>query len=306
MSYALSPIRSLALLSASVLLSACVSYTANDQAEATLTRTPYQVIENQLYTPPDWPQALHADIYQPEGDQLRPAVLVVHGGAWTRRSRDDMRGTAKQLAARGFVAVNISYRFAPEHLFPAQLHDMQQAMRWIHDNAGTYNIDTSRIAAMGYSSGAHLVSLLALVAGTGDELDSPYGGAITRPAAVVAGGTPSDLRKFEGGTLVPQFLGGTIKEVPELYAQASPVVHIHDRAPPFFIYHGSADMLVSADHASDFYQALQDSGIPSELYIMRLQGHVTAFLTSGFAVKESMRFLQRVMPERPQANALAH
>ncbi|HCS29674.1 MAG TPA: alpha/beta hydrolase, partial [Spongiibacteraceae bacterium] len=100
--------------------------------------------------------------------------------------------------------------------------------------------------------------------------------------------------------------GGTIKEVPELYAQASPVVHIHDRAPPFFIYHGSADMLVSADHASDFYQALQDSGIPSELYIMRLQGHVTAFLTSGFAVKESMRFLQRVMPERPQANALAH
>lgn len=293
------PLRSLLLLPATLALSACVSYSANEQSETTLARTSYQIIENQRYTPPDWPQALHADICMPEGNQLRPAVLVVHGGAWARRHRDDTRGTCKQLAARGFVAVNISYRFAPEFQFPAQLHDMQQAMRWIHDNAATYNIDTKRIAALGYSSGAHLVSLLALVAGTGDELDAPYGGEITRPAAVIAGGTPSDLRKFEGGTLVPQFLGGTIKEIPEVYAEASPVVHIHDEAPPFFIYHGSADMLVSLDHATDFYQALQDAGIPSELYMMRLQGHVTAFLASGFAVKEGMRFLQRVMPDEP-------
>jgi acetyl esterase/lipase len=292
------------LLTLAMIQSACVNYSANNQADTTLLRTSYQVFEDQLYTPAGWPQALYADVYKPAGEQLHPAVLVVHGGAWTRRHRDDMRCVSKQLAARGFVAVNISYRFAPEHQFPAQLYDMQQAMHWIHDNAATYRMDTNRIAALGYSSGAHLVSLLGLVAGTGDALDAPYGGELTRPAAVIAGGTPSDLRKFEGGTLVPQFLGGTLLEIPEVYADASPVLHIHDKAPPFFIYHGSIDMLVSADHATDFYQALQGAGVRSELYMMSLQGHVSAFLTSGLAVKEGMRFLQRVMPEKSSAVAL--
>ncbi|MFT5032507.1 MAG: hypothetical protein ACI9OO_000438 [Bacteroidia bacterium] len=63
-------------------------------------------------------------------------------------------------------------------------------------------------------------------------------------------------------------------------------------------------MLVSADHATDFYQALQGAGVRSELYMMSLQGHVSAFLTSGLAVKEGMRFLQRVMPEKSSAVAL--
>lgn len=300
------PLRSGLVLCASLLLTACVSYSGNDQSDVALPRTPYHLIEAQRYTPPDWPQALDADIYLPAMDNnaLRPAVLVVHGGAWARRSPDDIRGTCKQLAARGFVAINIAYRFAPEHQFPAQLHDMQQAMRWIHSNAETYGIDTNRIAALGYSSGAHLVSLMGLVAGTGDELDTPYGGEITRPAAIIAGGIPSDLRKFEGGTLVPQFLGGTIKDIPEVYAEASPVVHIHGNAPPFFIFHGTADLLVSPDHAADFYKALQGAGVPSELYMMRLQGHVTAFLASGFAVQEGMRFLQRVMPEASSKDVL--
>ncbi len=297
-------LRSAVLLSASAFLNACVNYSANDQADTVLRRNSYHVVEAQPYTPPGWPQELMAEVYLPSGDGLHPAVLVVHGGAWAGRNPSDIRGTCKQLAARGFVAVNVAYRFAPEHQFPAQLHDMQQAMRWIHANAERYSIDTRRIAALGYSSGAHLVSLLGLVADTGGDLDRPYGGPLTRPAAVIAGGTPSDLRKFKGGTLVPQFLGGRLNEIPEVYAQASPVEHIHGEAPPFFIYHGASDKLVSADHATDFYEALQGAGVPSELYMLKLHGHVTAFvLSNGFAVKEGMRFLQRVMPEKSSAAA---
>lgn len=274
-------------------LAACANYSGEVSDAAALPETGYSVVRHQRYTPPDWPQALFADVYLPDSAGRRPAVLLVHGGGWERRSRADMASTAERLAQRGFVAVNVSYRFAPQHTFPAQLHDLQLAMHWIHENAGRFDIDTARIGALGYSAGAHLVSLLALVAGEGGELDSPYGGPRTRPDAVVAGGTPSDLRKFRGGTLVPQFLGGDRDDIPERFAQASPVTHVHGEAPPFFLYHGDMDKLVTIDHATDFQRALQQKGVVAELYQLRWRGHITAFLTDGNALKTAMAFLYR-------------
>ena len=47
------------------------------------------VIEDRVYTPDDWPQALHADLYRPQPNGRYPAVLMVHGGGWERRSPED-------------------------------------------------------------------------------------------------------------------------------------------------------------------------------------------------------------------------
>ena len=77
----------------------------------------------------------------------------------------------------------------------------------------------------------------------------------------LADGTPADLRKFTGGTLIPQLLGGTINEIPAQFALASPVTHIHPDAPPFFIYHGSRDRLVPLDQATDFRDALEQADV---------------------------------------------
>lgn len=277
------------------LLSACASHTgAPPQTKAVeLPDTDYRVVRAVRYTPADWPESLTADIYQPEGQGPFPAVLVVHGGGWEGRTPTDMESISKRLASSGFVAVNIGYRFAPQYRFPAQLHDLQIAMHWIQRNADSYAIDRENVSALGYSAGAHLVSLLGLVAGTGNDLDMPHGGAETKPAAVVAGGTPSDLRKFTGGRLVPQFLGGTIDQIPETFAAASPAAHVHAEAPPFFLYHGTADLLVSDDHATDFYDELKDAGVYSELYLLKWRGHLTAFATSGSAIDEAMQFLRR-------------
>lgn len=279
-----------------VFLAACATHAGKDADAATqaLPETEFRVVRNLTYSPAGWPEELRADVYQPHGSGPFPAVLVVHGGGWERRSPEDMAGISERLASQGFVAVNISYRFAPAYQFPAQLHDVQQAMHWIQRNAQDYNIDRSQVAALGYSAGAHLVSLLGVVAGSGGELDRPYGGPETKPYAVVAGGTPSDLRKFTGGTLVPQFLGGTIDQIPETFAAASPVVHVHNGAPPFFLYHGAADLLVSDDHATDFRARLDQAGVYTELYLMRWRGHLTAFATSGSAIDEAMQFLLRV------------
>nr|WP_298522788.1 alpha/beta hydrolase [uncultured Halomonas sp.] len=280
-------------------LNGCTTYinAPDTPSTATLPQTDsFQVYENLVYTPSDWPEALRADVYLPDTPARatkRPAALVVHGGGWQGRSKDDMTDIAKRLARSGIVAVNVTYRFAPQYKFPAQLHDMQQAMAWIHENASAWGIDTSRIAGVGYSSGAHLVSLLALVASEDGELNQPYGGESSKLAAVVSGGTPSNLFKFDDGRLVVEFLGGTRLEVPSQYAQASPMEHITGNAPPFFLFHGTWDSLVPVDHARDFHTALDDAGVDSELYLLRYRGHITTFLTRGSAMDAAMAFLRR-------------
>ena len=259
---------------------------------------PFERLAPVSYTPEAWPQALKASVYLPNGstDTRRPAALVVHGGGWRNRTPQDMQSIAEQLAGQGYVAVNIEYRFAPEYRFPTQLHDLQQAMAWIHAHADAWQVDTHRIVGVGFSSGAHLVSLLAL-AGVEGPLSEPYGGEQSRLAAVLAGGLPSDLLKFDDGPLVVDFIGGTRAEETRAYRLASPSRHITPQAPPFFLFHGKWDKLVPVDHATDFYQALQDNNIESELYLQRWRGHITSFLLRGSAIEAGIAFLnQQVNP----------
>ena len=258
-------------------------------------------VETVNYSPASWPASLQADIWHPQGDGPHPAILMVHGGGWERRSREDMDKLCRHYVDQGYLVMNVSYRFAPQYTYPAQIHDLQQAMHWLHRHADELSVDRQRIAAFGYSAGAHLVSLLALTAGTGDALDVPYGGLNTRPAAVIAGGSPMDLRKYPGGKLVPQFLGGRINEIPEVFAAASPVTLVHDKAPPFFLFHGSSDKLVTIDHAEDFVAAMQRENVPVSLYRQRWRGHVMAFLAIGDALEQADQFLATVLAADDQS-----
>lgn len=256
---------------------------------------PFELREDVVYTPEQWPESLAAEVYRPTQAGPHAGVLLVHGGGWERGERGDMRSIAETLAEAGFVVMNISYRFAPKHRFPAQLHDLQQAVRWMRANAQDLGLDPERIAGFGYSAGAHLVALLGVAGGVA-ALDEPHGGPETRLQAVVAGGTPADLRRYPGGKLVPQFLGGTQQDIPERFALASPVVHVDAATPPHFLYHGTQDMLVDIGHAEAMLDALQQAGVPAELYRMRLRGHISAFLTDGGAVRRAIDFLRRRMP----------
>lgn len=297
------PLLRLTLTSSLLALSAACAQHINapEDRQQTLPRTGFELTRDQVISPDDWPQTLYADLYDPQNSETRrPAVLMVHGGGWEGRSRGDMNRMSRALARAGFVVLNVDYRFAPEYPFPHALHDVQIAMHWLHDQAEALHIDTHRIGAFGFSSGAHLVSLMAMVAGQGGPLDQPYGGDRTRPYALVAGGTPSDLQKFSEGRLVEQFLGGTREEVPEQYALASPVEHIHPDAPPVFLFHGTWDSLVPPDHATDFRIQLADQGVQAELFKQRLRGHATSLLLAGDATRAATRFLRAVsVPDSP-------
>lgn len=280
------------LVGAVLALTGCASHQNAPSGDASVERAQFSVDRNLQFSPPDWPQALFADLYLPDRT-VPPVVLLVHGGGWERRSRDDMDWIAEELASHGFAVMNIDYRFAPDHTFPAQLHDLQIARSWLNRNADRYQLDASAVSGFGFSSGAHLVTLLAVVASSDSELNQPFGGPDTRLRAVVAGGLPADLTAFDSGPLLRQFLGGEQQEIPGVYRDASPITHVTRQTPPVFLFHGAMDALVPFSQAERFQQALAAHDIDNELFKMHLRGHITSFLTAGDAVDEAIQFLVR-------------
>jgi acetyl esterase/lipase len=241
------------------------------------------------YNPIGMPPLL-ADVYTPNLAGPLPAVLMIHGGGWISGERSQTARQARQLAARGFVVVNATYRLAPAARFPAQLRDMQQALRWMRSNSAAYSIDPARIGAWGYSAGAQLAALLGSLS-AGDSLYA----ADASVMAVVAGGTPADLRKFRGGTMVPAYLGEKWRADSAVFREASPAATVAAGDAPVFLYHGTWDLLVPLDQTVDYQKALAAAKVPNELYLMRGLGHITAFLMDGEALQRGADFLDRYL-----------
>jgi triacylglycerol lipase len=240
-------------------------------------------------------QPLRADILVPQGDGPFPAVLVVHGGAWTAGNKAMMSRVATALAEHGYVTCAINYRLAPKYPFPAQIEDCKAAVRWLRTNADKYKIDTNRIGGFGYSAGGHLVALL----GTTDRdsglegSDAPADSPSTRIQAVVAGGAPCDFREFPPNNLrLSYWLGGTRTNKPQAYELASPAHFISKDDPPTFFFHGESDALVPLASPRAMQAQLSTAGVPSDLYTVPKAGHIEAFRDPA-AIQAGIDFLDK-------------
>ena len=274
-------------LLAGTLLSGCATHLGKPeglQASTALKRESFTVERDRVYSPADWAQPLRADLYRPSGPGLKPAVLLIHGGGWEAPDRrHQMVSIASRLAERGYVVMNATYRLAPAHRRPAPLEDLQQALTWLRAHSAELSVDPARLATFGYSAGGHLAALLGAI----QTAHTPG------VRAVVAGGAPTDLRKWPNGRLVVQYMGGRMEHMPEAYHAASPVTQIRPQHPPVFLYHGQSDELVPVDHSTDYKAALDRAGVRNELFLTRGLGHITAFLLDGPAVSAALDFLDR-------------
>ena len=108
---------------------------------------------------------LEGDLFFPPGDEKnRPAILVVHGGGWREGDRKQLRGYGILLAKEGFVCLCSSYRLSTEDIWPAQIQDVNCAIRYLRSNYKDLGIDPDRIGITGNSAGGHL----SLIAGLKD------------------------------------------------------------------------------------------------------------------------------------------
>ena len=209
---------------------------------------------------------LHCDVFlPPQAGTGRTAILLVHGGGWMHGDRSQLRGYGILLARLGFVCVASEYRLSGESVWPAQIHDVKAAVRWLRANAQRLGVDAARIAVSGNSAGAHLALMLA---GLPDgELDGDGGnpGVSTQVAAVVAIYAPTELRVTHPKDPIGLLLGGAVNRAVE--EEASPIRYVHQGYPPTMLVHGNADEVVPVEASFAMYRALIEVGAPAELHV---------------------------------------
>lgn len=237
----------------------------------------YSVRENITYKEING-EKLVGDIYLPDKEGAKPAILVVHGGGWNSRS-GDMSGLSRYLTQQGLVVFNITYRLAPAVHYPAPVEDVTDALNWLRNNANKYGVDPERIAGWGYSAGAHLILLVGL---------NPK----NKMKAIVGGGSPTDFSIFDPvGKLVTGFIGGNFYEKKDAWLEASPVRHVDKKSPPVFLYHGQSDSLVPIEQMRRMEMALKEKGIPVETYEAPFWGHVGVYIFSRESIQRGTDYL---------------
>lgn len=191
------------------------------------------------------------DLYKPPGTTTTPLpiIAVVRGGGWLRGDKDGFAFIAGYIANAGFATACIEYRPSTEAQFPAAIHDVKAAVRWLRANATRLGVDGSRIGAIGGSAGGHLVALLGTSAGE-PTLEGSGGnaGVSSDVAAVVAMAPPTDLgaewSEGKGRESMSSFLGPGLSADDQRLARASPARYVTGTSAPLLLIHSSADSVV--------------------------------------------------------------
>lgn len=222
---------------------------------------------------------------QESEEPTRAAILVVHGGSWTRGDKADIawRAACQWLASAGYVAFSIDYRLAPADVFPAAIDDLRAAVAWLRaeEQITRFHIDPDRIGAFGGSAGGNLVALLGTL-GSGDLTIG------SRVAAVAELSGPTDLTGHAATddfvAVQLAYLGcATADDCPDA-REASPLYAIDETDPPFFVGHSTVEM-IPLEQADLFVAGLRAAGLSAEFVTVEGALHSIAMLDADLKAR---------------------
>ncbi len=245
------------------------------------------------------------DLHLPATTTSKPPVLIVwvHGGAWRAGSKADMPFGA--LLEKGYAVASVDYRLSPVAKFPAQVHDIKAAIRFLRAKQSEHGIDARRIAIAGSSAGGHVAALVGVTNGhrelegrVGEHLDqSSDVHAIvdlfgpTNFHSILKQSTPHGLSVRK-----PAFdllLGGQPVDVPELARLASPTEHVDSRDPPLLLIHGDQDPQVPINQSHELHGRYKSLRRPVQFEVV----HGGAHGGKEFFDAERMALIQRFLDE---------
>jgi len=255
-----------------------------------------------IYTTPLGFRPLRLDLYRqlaPAGP--RPLVIYIHGGGWrsghTRHSGAfaNWPDVLASLARKGYVVASVEYRLSSEAKFPAAIHDVKTAIKWLRSKASEFAIDPGQVVIWGGSAGGQLAALAATSCGV-DALAPERAAAANQAAAELA--VQSDCVQglvawygvFDFGSIpelspsgagrsdsaaspVGKYLGCAPAQCASKVTLASPITHLDAKDPPTLLIHGEMDKVVPVSQSRAFDAALRVKGIASELLIIPAADH---------------------------------
>ncbi len=245
------------------------------------------------------------DLYVPtNGEGPFPVILFQAGSAFgsddTKSSTSELSGTvtAKGLAERwaphGYAVVGLNVRSSAQAKFPAQVHDVKAAIRWLRAHADEYGLDKARFATMGTSSGGWGAVMAGVSAGNAfleGDLGNPGESSDVQAVIDLFGPTnflAMDKHRVEGGqrhnpatSPESQLMGFPIQSKPKATRRADPTVYVTEEAPPIWIAHGSADPLVPFNQSQLLFGAYNEAGAPAVFTLVQDAGHTDAYLAGA-------------------------
>ncbi|MDR7085398.1 acetyl esterase/lipase [Aeromicrobium panaciterrae] len=275
-----------------------------------------EVLRNVPYT--EGGRKAHLDIYKPKDRELSgaPVLIQVHGGGWTIGNKEQQGLLLmNRMAQQGWVCVSVNYRLAPKYKFPTQIVDVKRAIAWVHENIKEYGGDSSYVAITGGSAGGHLAALAALTPGLADyqpgfeEADTSISACVPFYGVYDLAGITNERAAIEmrDAFLGPRVFGKDPKTDLDDFIQASPLSHVTEHTPDFFVIHGTNDTVVSVNQARTFVAALKEKSDASITYA-ELPGTQHAFevfssIRSQHTIAAVSRWLQWHRAKAEKASA---
>lgn len=192
------------------------------------------------------------DLYAPSAaspSSPLPVLIFFYGGGWDSGSKDLYGWAAQALAAQGFVVAVPDYRLVPEVRFPVFIQDAAAATARVAEVVSRYGGDPARLGVLGHSAGAHLAIMI--------TLDRRYMQAVGRP----------DLIKAAAGLAGPyDFLPLNVPSAINAFGQApdpeqtQPLHFARADAPPLWLGHGTADVIVHDEDTILLDQRMRELG----------------------------------------------
>lgn len=219
------------------------------------------------------------DIYTPPNKftGTRPCLIMVHGGGWTSGDKRNYTAMAFTYTQLGYVVATVTYRLAPAAVWPQQVGDLQLAVRYIRNNAATYNINPNKLIGFGDSAGGHLI----LHCGALSAIHTNSDTASILPS--VSPQTQGTISLFGPADLVDMYNTGDAQAVsaitalmnnttptsnPTGYADASVTNEIPASGMgPVLVLQGSTDSTCPPGNSTLLINALNAKSVPNVQYI---------------------------------------
>lgn len=223
---------------------------------------------------------LHLDVFRPEKEGKHPAIVMIHGGGWRSGTKEMQVPMAQMLAAKGFVTIPVEYQLSLEAKYPAAVHNIKSALRWVHAHADHYGIDTAMIAISGCSAGGQLASLVGLTSRVqsfeGDHGNTGWSSAVKAIIdidGVIDFMAPNSLNlKRQPNSPDVEWLGGTFEQKPAIWKEASPIFWASDSTaiPMLFINSGFSRFHAGQD---ELIGMLKEWRVDYEVYQLDIKMH---------------------------------